>query len=131
MASAKHPAMLAYLDNFQSIGPGSPGARAGQRANGQKRGLNENYARELLELHTLGVNGGYTQQDVQELAKILTGWTVSGIGGPGDRMAQRDDRPRALDWARSDKRAPRAPTPAVPSASCFRSCCTNREARRC
>jgi len=95
MASAKHPAMLAYLDNFQSIGPGSPGARAGQRANGQKRGLNENYARELLELHTLGVNGGYTQQDVQELAKILTGWTVSGIGGPGDRMAQRDSRPRA------------------------------------
>ena len=42
----------------------------------QRRGLNENYARELLELHTLGVNGGYTQQDVQELAKILTGWTI-------------------------------------------------------
>jgi uncharacterized protein (DUF1800 family) len=89
MASAKHPAMLVYLDNFQSIGPGSPGARAGQRANGQRRGLNENYARELLELHTLGVNGGYTQSDVQELAKVLTGWTVSGIGGPADRVAQR------------------------------------------
>ena len=90
MASAKHPAMLVYLDNFQSIGPGSAGARAGgQRGNGQRRGLNENYARELLELHTLGVNGGYAQQDVQELAKVLTGWTVSGIGGPADRLAQR------------------------------------------
>ena len=81
LASAKHPAMLVYLDNFQSIGPGSRGARAGRR--GQQRGLNENYARELLELHTLGVNGGYTQQDVQELAKILTGWTVSGLTRPG------------------------------------------------
>ena len=88
MASARHPAMLTYLDNFQSIGPKSLGARAGRGGNGQRRGLNENYARELLELHTLGVNGGYTQQDVQELAKILTGWTVSGIGGPGDRVAQ-------------------------------------------
>src|SRR5687767_9512704 len=67
LASAKHPAMLVYLDNFQSIGPSSRGAR---RARGRgQRGLNENYARELLELHTLGVNGGYTQQDVQELAK--------------------------------------------------------------
>ena len=78
LASAKHPAMLVYLDNFQSIGPGSRGARAGRR--GRARGLNENYARELLELHTLGVNGGYTQDDVQELAKILTGWSVSGLG---------------------------------------------------
>jgi uncharacterized protein (DUF1800 family) len=88
MASARHPAMLTYLDNFQSIGPNSRGARAGRGGNGQRRGLNENYARELLELHTLGVNGGYTQQDVQELAKVLTGWTVSGIGGPGDRVPQ-------------------------------------------
>ena len=87
LASAKHPAMLVYLDNFQSIGPGSQGARAGARR-GQPRGLNENYARELLELHTLGVDGGYTQQDVQELAKILTGWTVNGFG----RQAQRGRR---------------------------------------
>jgi uncharacterized protein (DUF1800 family) len=87
MASAKHPAMLVYLDNFQSIGPSSPGARAGGRGNGQRRGLNENYARELLELHTLGVNGGYTQQDVQELARILTGWSVNALG-PGARGAQ-------------------------------------------
>ena len=84
LASAKHPAMLVYLDNFQSIGPGSPGARAGARR-GQQRGLNEIYARELLELHTLGVNGGYAQQDVQELAKVLTGWTVGGLGRPAQR----------------------------------------------
>jgi uncharacterized protein (DUF1800 family) len=82
LASATHPAMLVYLDNFQSIGPKSQGAQAaGGRGRGgqQARGLNENYARELLELHTLGVDGGYTQQDVQELAKILTGWTVAGL----------------------------------------------------
>jgi uncharacterized protein (DUF1800 family) len=82
LASAKHPAMLVYLDNFQSIGPSSPGARAGQRS-GARRGLNENYARELLELHTLGVNGGYTQEDVQQLARILTGWTIDGVGRGG------------------------------------------------
>jgi uncharacterized protein (DUF1800 family) len=83
LASAQHPAMLVYLDNFQSIGPGSRGALRGRG----RRGLNENYARELLELHTLGVNGGYSQQDVLELAKILTGWTVNGLqnGGPGLR----------------------------------------------
>jgi uncharacterized protein (DUF1800 family) len=88
LASARHPAMLTYLDNFQSIGPGSPGAQVGARASGQRRGLNENYARELLELHTLGVDGGYSQQDVQELAKILTGWTVGGLGRPADGLAQ-------------------------------------------
>ena len=82
LASAKHPAMLVYLDNFQSIGPNSRGGRGGRG----RRGLNENYARELLELHTLGVNGGYTQQDVQELAKILTGWTVSGLQNGGPRL---------------------------------------------
>jgi uncharacterized protein (DUF1800 family) len=82
LASAKHPAMLVYLDNFQSIGPGSAGAR---RSRG-RRGLNENYARELMELHTLGVNGGYTQQDVQELAKTLTGWTVGGLQTGGLRL---------------------------------------------
>jgi len=96
LASAKHPAMLTYLDNFQSVGPTSRGARAGQRGggNGQRRGLNENYARELLELHTLGVNGGYTQQDVQELAKILTGWTIDGVGGPGARLLQASQQRR-------------------------------------
>ena len=116
MASAKHPAMLVYLDNFQSIGPGSAGARVGQRANGQKRGLNENYARELLELHTLGVNGGYDQQDVQELAKILTGWTVRGIGGPADRMAQRAAQNRP---ARRALAQPLRPQPGEPLGLAF------------
>ena len=79
-ASARHPAMLLYLDNAQSIGPGSRAARGRPRARaGAQRGLNENYARELLELHTLGVAGGYDQQDVQELARMLTGWTVGGL----------------------------------------------------
>ncbi len=70
-AVVRHPAMLTYLDNGQSFGPNSPGGlRRG-------RGLNENLAREILELHTLGVEGGYTQDDVREFAKILTGWTMA------------------------------------------------------
>jgi len=101
-AVAHSPAMLFYLDNFQSSAPNSGGLppQAQQRLNDprlspqqrqrladqfaqrmaqaprQARGLNENYARELMELHTLGVDGGYTQQDVIELARILTGWTI-------------------------------------------------------
>lgn len=71
LASARHPAMLFYLDQFQSVAEGSRGR------DGRTRGLNENYARELMELHTLGVGGGYTQGDVRELARILSGWTVS------------------------------------------------------
>lgn len=74
LASARHPAMLHYLDQWQSVADGSPGGQ------GTTRGLNENYARELMELHTLGVDGGYTQTDVRELARVLTGWTI----GPGD-----------------------------------------------
>ncbi len=109
LASAKHPAMLVYLDNLQSIGPNSRGARAGGRGAQQtpsptRRGLNENYARELLELHTLGVNGGYTQQDVQELARMLTGWTVGGLARPGRRaQAPRGRRqPGAADGRDDD-----------------------------
>lgn len=81
LASARHPAMLLYLDNAQSIGPSSSAASLAGAARGgnAQRGLNENYARELLELHTLGVNGGYTQQDVTELARVLTGWSVAGL----------------------------------------------------
>jgi len=77
-----HPAMLVYLDQFQSVGPGSPAMqrrRNRQRGNGRQRGLNENLAREILELHTLGVSGGYNQADVTEFARAMTGWTVSGI----------------------------------------------------
>ena len=104
MATAKSPAMLMYLDNWQSIGPDSLAARNAPKVaqfakNPQvrqalkDRGLNENYARELMELHTLGVQcevsqdhpvsaldpacgKGYTQQDVTQVAKVLTGWTI-------------------------------------------------------
>ncbi len=75
-ATAHHPAMLFYLDNWQNTAPNSPGVR------GKQQGLNENYARELMELHTLGVDGGYTQEDVIALARILTGW---GLGRPRGR----------------------------------------------
>ena len=70
-ATAKSPAMLFYLDNWQSVAP------SGRTAGPARRGLNENYARELLELHTLGVDGGYTQKDVTEVARCFTGWTIS------------------------------------------------------
>jgi uncharacterized protein (DUF1800 family) len=80
-AVEQHPAMLFFLDNQQSLGPES---RAGQN---RKRGLNENLAREIMELHTLGVGGGYSQDDVTSLARIITGWTYAGrqgqLGAPG------------------------------------------------
>ena len=82
LATVKSPAMLFYLDNWQSVGAeaadqiASRRARGGQPAARRRRGLNENYGRELLELHTLGVNGGYTQQDVIEVARCFTGWTI-------------------------------------------------------
>ena len=72
-ATALSPAMLFYLDNWESVAPET------QRVQGkgkQVRGLNENYARELMELHTLGVDGGYTQKDVTEVARCFTGWTI-------------------------------------------------------
>jgi uncharacterized protein (DUF1800 family) len=81
LAVEQHPAMLLFLDNQQSFGPNS---RTGIN---RKRGLNENLAREILELHTLGVGGGYTQQDVTSLARIITGWSWVGpqgrLGEPG------------------------------------------------
>ncbi len=101
VATAKSPAMLFYLDNWLSVGPDSDEARGLRRTpqnrgfggRGRRRrfppppprpvkakrnldGLNENYGRELMELHTLGVNGGYTQRDVTELARVFTGWTI-------------------------------------------------------
>jgi uncharacterized protein (DUF1800 family) len=79
-ATAKHPAMLFYLDNWQNTAPDSSGAR------GEFAGINENYARELLELHTVGVDGGYSQADVIALAHILSGWGLmrgnAALGGP-------------------------------------------------
>jgi uncharacterized protein (DUF1800 family) len=71
-ATAHHPAMLFYLDNWLSSAPGYQAPNGGAQ---KLAGLNENYARELMELHTLGVDGGYSQKDVTELARILTGWT--------------------------------------------------------
>jgi uncharacterized protein (DUF1800 family) len=75
-AVAAHPAMLLYLDNAYSVGPNSV---AGLR---NRRGLNENLAREMLELHTVGVDGGYSQADVTEFAKVLTGWSIAHEGEP-------------------------------------------------
>jgi uncharacterized protein (DUF1800 family) len=87
LAVEQHPAMLIYLDQAQSIGPNSTvGQRIAMRG-GKQRGLNENLGREIMELHTLGVRTGYTQADVTEFARALTGWTVGGIGrGPAARL---------------------------------------------
>ena len=106
LADAQSPAMLFYLDNFQSVSPNAqfpqqrPGAARGplaalmtnnpqqQRPQQQRpRGINENYARELMELHTLGVDGGYTQKDVQEVARCFTGWTIFQPRGGGAAVA--------------------------------------------
>jgi uncharacterized protein (DUF1800 family) len=98
-ATATSPAMMEYLDNARSEGPDSPAAeraksRAFLRPNAkaaQDAGLNENYGRELMELHTLGVNGGYTQADVTSVAKVLTGWTVVPLNKPGGGTFVFDD----------------------------------------
>ncbi len=98
LATARHPAMLYYLDNWESMGPGSfevgPYAPRRGTVNGvpnsilpgplgqQAHGLNENYGREVMELHTLGVNGGYTQEDVIAVARCFTGWTVRDLANP-------------------------------------------------
>lgn len=80
LAVERHPSMLLYLDQAQSVGPNSRlGQMAARRQGERKVGLNENLAREILELHTLGV-GNYSQQDVTELARALTGWSIGGYG---------------------------------------------------
>lgn len=133
IATASHPAMLVYLDNWQSQVPDSLNPRGAQqqrarsrfqnmsarerevvlrmrgvpeeqiarieeamkRQTGRERGLNENYARELLELHTLGVDGGYTQEDVIEVARAFTGWTMQLPGRGGMDRRDRGGRNRA------------------------------------
>ncbi|GGA09530.1 DUF1800 domain-containing protein [Okeania sp. KiyG1] len=85
-ATAYHPAMLFYLDNWLNTAPNSKGVR------GRFKGLNENYARELMELHTIGVNGGYTQQDIITLARIFTGWGIRRHGGDGSGFKFFSDR---------------------------------------
>src|SRR5437667_11824865 len=91
IATAKSPAMLFYLDNWESVAPGAspPLSLSARRSGGQgvrrmPKGINENYARELLELHTLGVDGGYTQQDVIDVARIFTGWSIERPQQGGD-----------------------------------------------
>ena len=96
-ATARHPAMLFYLDNWLSVAPGyQPRRRLGADAKARLGGLNENYARELMELHTLGVDGGYSQRDVTELARIFTGWTLD-AHGRGDGSVFRFDPARHDD----------------------------------
>jgi uncharacterized protein (DUF1800 family) len=102
LATSTSPAMMVYLDNWLSIGPDSlangvnPANRNSKRGN---RGLNENYGREVMELHTVGVNGGYTQADVTALSAILTGWTVDrpNQGGPFTFDAKRHE-PGTKQW---------------------------------
>src|SRR5216117_1063452 len=91
IATARSPAMLFYLDNWESVAPGtsppfplSARRRGGQGVRPVPKGINENYARELLELHTLGVDGGYTQHDVIDVARIFTGWSIERPQQGGD-----------------------------------------------
>lgn len=95
-AAEQHAAMLIYLDNQVSFGPNSPAGKT------QKKGLNENLAREILELHTLGVDGGYTQTDVTNFARIITGWTVAGLniaGATAGKFFYAALRHEPGDWA--------------------------------
>ncbi|MBB1634651.1 DUF1800 family protein [Cupriavidus sp. UME77] len=85
VAVERHPAMQVFLDQVRSIGPDSMAARvAAQRAPERQLGLNENLAREIMELHTLGVRSGYQQADVTEFARALTGWSIGGLGARED-----------------------------------------------
>ncbi len=105
-ATAQSPAMLFYLDNFQSVSPNANNRgplmqRLQQQQQQPRRGINENYARELMELHTLGVDGGYTQKDVQEVARCFTGWTIfQPRGGAAAVNAMRPDGPMRAEAAR-------------------------------
>ncbi len=96
LAVEQHPAMILYLDNQRSIGPNSKLAqRANRRQKRQEFGLNENLAREILELHTLGVDGGYSQEDVTTFAKVITGWS---IGGANERGRFADGEPGKFEF---------------------------------
>jgi len=109
-ATAKSPAMLFYLDNWQNTDASSPGPQMAQMTrNGRpptgaparpqrSRGINENYARELMELHTLGVDGGYTQDDIVNVARALTGWTIQPREGSGTQFVARlhDDQEKTV-----------------------------------
>ncbi len=126
VAVERHPAMQIFLDQVRSVGPDSVAAlRASARDPAHKRGLNENLAREIMELHTLGVRTGYTQADVTEFARALTGWSIVGprggrVGEMGKAMAGMAkagaSRPAALRAAAPQPAAPRA----VPGNFIFR-----------
>ncbi len=88
-ATASSPAMLFYLDNWESVAPPPANAARKPANNRPQRGLNENYARELMELHTLGVDGGYTQKDIIEVARCFTGWTIRNPQQGGGFLLQR------------------------------------------
>jgi uncharacterized protein (DUF1800 family) len=108
VAVEQHPAMLVFLDQAQSIGPDSLAAmRRARRDPERVPGLNENLAREIMELHTLGVRSGYTQQDVTEFARALTGWSIVRAGdGPGGfmfRPAQHEPGARTIMGRRYDQ----------------------------
>jgi len=116
-ATARHPAMLYYLDNWQNTAPGSAGSK------GRFEGINENYARELMELHTLGVNGGYSQSDVIALAHILTGWGLPKRGGNGGGTRDNENGVEVLRSGRVATRRPmnrfQAPPPGYGDGSAF------------
>ncbi len=96
IAAEQHPAMILYLDNQRSIGPNSMlGKRANRVRRDQSFGLNENLAREILELHTLGVDGGYSQGDVTSFARVITGWS---IGGANDRGRFAEGEPGTFEF---------------------------------
>ncbi|HYP65538.1 MAG TPA: DUF1800 family protein, partial [Steroidobacteraceae bacterium] len=80
LAVETHPAMQLYLDNYLSVGPNSQAAQRRARRQAARIGINENLAREILELHTLGVAGGYSQQDVTTFAEVISGWSIGGAG---------------------------------------------------
>ena len=95
VSSSGHPAMLIYLDQAQSVGPDTQAAMFMARNGKGKAGLNENLAREILELHTVGVDAGYTQADVTEFARALTGWSIGGLREADSQAGRAMFRPRA------------------------------------
>jgi len=94
VASSQHPAMLIYLDQARSIGPDSMASRF-QARNGKTVGLNENLAREIMELHTVGLAASYSQSDVTEFARAMTGWSIGAFNDPQGRAGEFMFRPRA------------------------------------
>ena len=122
VAVERHPAMQLFLDQTRSVGPDSMAAlRAAQRNPDRKRGLNENLAREIMELHTLGVRSGYSQDDVTEFARALTGWSVAG-GQAMRRLAHWRCAGNPRRPALQDAQCSRTPNPAP---SCFAPRCTS------